>query len=379
MSEKEKKWIRISGPAVAIFIIIAFAVFNSGKDASGTKNVTPRNTEKRIAAAKAELDKIKAERGKDGQPGKLTLLDTLKPEVVLPPVLALLEDELDYFQINRTELVEQIRTDPGKFRIAVPEHWRKRFLILTPAHEKLIGDKMDAEFASEGKIYQNDKDMKRVRQIADKIVAQLPVPAPVRLFLYRDDTINAFCLPNGSIYIHSGLLKNITDDDELAFVIAHEYAHYAARHGNESVTKFIFLLAGDVLAENKAEKLKKEGKAGKGELLRGSYLGGGIVGALLPFSRLRETEADTLGIRYMARAGYDPQGAIRFTRKMVSRKPDDPLWLKLLSTHPAGPKRLKRLQEEYRAIKTGIPRKRFFRRLLENPDAAEEPEKHPNG
>ena len=128
-----------------------------------------------------------------------------------------------------------------------------------------------------------------------------------------------------------------------------------------------------------AEKLKNAGKSGKGELLRGSYLGGGIVGALLPFSRKMENEADTLGFRYMACAGYDPQGAVRLTQKEASKNPNEPLWKKLLSTHPAGPKRLKRLQEECLAIKTGIPRKGFFQRLLEKPDTAKEPKQLPNG
>ena len=224
-------------------------------------------------------------------------------------------------------------------------------MILTPVHEKKIGDKFDTELASKGKIYRNDAEMKRVRRIAEKIAAQLPEPAPIRIFLYRDDTINAFCLPNGSIYIHSGLLKEITDDNELAFVIAHEYAHFAARHSNENATKEIFFMAGNVLAEHKAGKMQGKAKKVKGFLLRGSYIGSGYVGALLPFSRKMESEADTLGIRYMARAGYDPQGAIRFQQRIASKNPKDPLWVKLLSTHPAAPKRLKRMQKECRKLK----------------------------
>ena len=310
-----------------------------------------RNTEKRIERAKAELDKIKESRSKDGKPGKLKWTDAMKPEVVLPPTLALLENELVYYGIDRKELTEQIKKEPEKFRIAVPEHWRKRFLILTPEHEKKIGDKLDAELASEGKIYQNEAEMKRVRRIAEKIAAQLPEPTPIRIFLYRDDSINAFCLPNGSVYVNSGLLKEITDDDELAFVIAHEFAHVAAHHGNESLTKFLFYLAGGVLAENKAAKLQNEGKTGKKILMIAGYYGGGFVGALRPFSRKMESEADTLGIRYMARAGYDPQGAVRFQQRLESINPKDPLWIKLLSTHPAAPKRLKRMQKECRKLK----------------------------
>ena len=375
---KKKEW----GPYIVLAVIFLCPVLISsfcggcdnsdGIPAEKKEQSTPRDTGKRIEAAKAELDKIKEQRaGKDGKPGKLKLTDVTKPEVVLPPVLALLGDELGYYGINNEELTKQIQSDPEKFRAAVPEHGRKRFLILTPAHEKLIGDKLDSELAAEGKIYHDEAQEARVRRIAEKIIAQLPEPVPLRLFLIKDDSINAFCLPNGSVYVHSGLLERVGSDDELAFVIAHEYAHLAARHSNESASKLIFLMAGDVLAEDKANKLEKEGKSGRGNLLRGCYLGGGIVGALLPFSRMMENEADTLGICYMARAGYDPRGALAFFRRMKSANPkDDPGWVKLLSTHPSDEKRLKRMQKEYDAIKGGTPRKGILRRLMKKKEPA---------
>ena len=85
-----------------------------------------------------------------------------------------------------------------------------------------------------------------------------------------------------------------------------------------------------------------------------------------------ESEADTLGIRYMARAGYDPQGAVLFTQRLASTKSDDPLWKKLLSTHPTGPKRLERMEKECRAIKKsgGEPRKGILQRLKKKKDPA---------
>lgn len=107
--------------------------------------------------------------------------------------------------------------------------------------------------------------------------------------------------------------------------------------------------------------MQVKGKKVRGFLLEISYLGGGIVGALLPFSRKMENEADTLGIRYMARAGYDPQGAVRFHQRMASMDPKDPLWVKLLSTHPPTPKRLERMKKEYAAIKRRKLRKNLYR------------------
>jgi|GEM_PF-5457420 len=375
MLNKIKNWCKNAvGVLVGNFIIASPVLIFLTVGAVSEEKPQPQkkvqvDTERRIQAAKEELEKIIKENG------KLSWLLLTRPEAVLPPVLALLEDELSSYGIDKKELLEEIRQNPDRFRVAVPEHWRKRFLILTPAHEKLIGDKFDAEFAAKGKIYRNDSEMKRVRRIAERIVEQLPEPAPIRLFLLRDDTVNAFCLPNGSIYVHSGLLKNVKDDDELAFVIAHEYAHFAARHGNEGTTKTIFFMAGDILVADAAGKLEKEGKFGRGLLLRGSYLGGGFVGALLPLSRLWENEADTLGFRYMSRAGYDPKGALRFMQRLASINPDSPLWQKLLSTHPASPKRLERMQAEYAALKNGNSGRKWFKRSPKQQAPAAEEEK----
>ncbi len=225
------------------------------------------------------------------------------------------------------------------------------FCQLTPEHEKLIGDKLDTELAETGKIYHDAKAMTRIQKIVNKLSMQMPEKQTLKIFLCKDDSINAFCLPNGSIYVHSGLLSKVTDDNVLAFVLAHELAHIAARHGNESASKHIFLMAGDVLAENKAKKLTQSGKAGKGLLLRASYIGGGIVGADLPFRRKMENEADSLGIRYMARAGYDPHAAVRFWEELGNLNAQDPIWVKFLSTHPIDKKRHERMLKECENLK----------------------------
>lgn len=271
----------------------------------------------------------------------------------MPPVLALVSDELNSYGIDSADLSEKIKADPGLFRKKVPEHLRVRFLLLSPEEEKKVGNKIEAELIAKGKTYYDENEFARVQTIVDKIVAQLPTPIPVHVYLYNDDSINAFCILNGSVFIHSGLLKNAPNDDMLAFVLAHELGHLAAQHTNETLTNWMFLIAGDVFAESKEIKLENEGDFIKGLLLRTTYLGGSYAGVLLPFERKMESEADTLGIRYMARAGYNPQAAIDFFKKIQKERPETPAWVNFLSDHPAGEKRIERMEKECEKLGKG--------------------------
>ena len=108
------------------------------RDETRKKEKKSGKTAEKIKKAKAELDKIKESRSKDGKPGKLKWTDATKPEVVLPPLLALVEDDLKYYDLDKAKLIEEIKAHPEKFRRKVPEHWRKRFLILTSEYEKKI-------------------------------------------------------------------------------------------------------------------------------------------------------------------------------------------------------------------------------------------------
>ena len=354
----------IAAIAIIAVIGIAFLCSRSVDELTAQQTETPqgtqasnqslkRSTESKIAAAKEELNKIKERKKENGEDEELNLLDAIKPEVVLPPVLALVSDELKEYDIESEILAEQIKSNPSQFRKKVPEHLRIRFLLLSPEDEKKIGDKTAEELSASGKIYRDETEMKRVQAIVTRIVAQLPCQVPVNIFLYKDDSINAFCLLNGSVYIHSGLLNNVESDDMLAFVIAHEYAHLAAQHVNESLTNQLLFLAGDVIAEDKENKLEKDGKMLEGVVLRTGYLGGGYAGVYLPFERRMESEADTLGIRYMARAGYDPQAAVDFFKALQENSPESPGWIRFLSDHPTDAKRIESMEKECENLKKG--------------------------
>ena len=329
--------------------------FNAGSETTQTTRKTKdrKSIEAKIAAAKNELDKIKAERKESGKDEDLKLWEAIKPEVALPPVLALVSDELGVYDIDSADLSEKIKADPVQFRKKVPEHLRVRFLLFSQEEEKKIGDKLEADLVAGGKTYYDEKEMNRVQTIVDRLAAQLPNPVSVRVHLYRDDSINAFCILNGSVFVHSGLLNSAPSDDMLAFVLAHELAHLAAQHTNERITNWMFLAAGDVFAESKEIELGNEGDSIKGLLLRTSYLGGGYAGVVLPFERKMESEADALGIRYMARAGYDPQAAVDFFRKIQAERPDAPAWVKFLSDHPTDAKRIERMEKECEKLGKG--------------------------
>lgn len=305
------------------------------------------------AAVKARIERAKIELAKIKQGKKLSILDATKPEVVLPPLLILVDEDLKEFGIDKEALAADIKANPAKYRNAAPEHWRKRFLLLAPEQEKLLGDEFDRELQAKGNVCKDKKQMRRINTIVDRIVAQIPGQnrKNFKLHLYRDDSINAFCLPNGSIYVNSGLLEQIKSDDVLAFILGHEIAHYVARHGNESSTKCIMTMAGNTVAANEVYKYWSQGKVKRGALLAIGYFGASKLAFMLPFSREMEKEADTLGIRYMARAGYDPAGAIEFFRMLGDGSNSG--WGSFLSTHPTGKKRMEHMQKEYLKLKNG--------------------------
>ena len=354
ISSMIKKICKEARGIVLFIIMVVLITGSSSENTPGTQDPqNNRNAETKIASARNELAKIKTERKESGKDEDLKLLDAIKPEVALPPILALVSDDLKEYDIDSAALSEKIKADPSQFRKKVPEHLRVRFLLFSPEEEQKIGDKIEAELIAEGKIYNDEKEFARVKTIVDKIAEQLPNPIPIRAYLYKDDTINAFCILNGSVFVHSGLLNNAPNDDMLAFVLAHELGHLAARHTNETVTDWMFLDAGDVFAKSKEIKLKKEGNFIKGLILRASYLGGSYAGVLLPFERKMESEADTLGIRYMARAGYDPRAAVDFFKKIQEERSNIPAWVNFLSDHPADEKRIESMEKECENLKKG--------------------------
>ncbi|MFM7901088.1 MAG: M48 family metallopeptidase [Bacteroidota bacterium] len=157
--------------------------------------------------------------------------------------------------------------------------------------------------------------------------------------LVNSKEVNAWCMPGGKVVVYSGLLPVTKDEVGLAFVMGHEIAHAVARHGNERMSQMLLAQTGavalDVALSNKPDETRA--------IFNTAYGVGVQVGAMLPFSRLHETEADKLGMVFMAMAGYDPAEAPKVWQRMIdmNKGPKTP---EFLSTHPGDKTRIENLR-----------------------------------
>jgi len=155
--------------------------------------------------------------------------------------------------------------------------------------------------------------------------------------LFDGDQANAFALPGGKLGVYTGMLNVAQNQHQLAAVIGHEFAHVIARHGNERVSANY---ASQSVLQVAAIAAGGAGGA-RSELF--SLLGvGAEVGVLLPFGRAQESEADLVGLDYMANAGFDPNEASNLWRNMAASRSGSSQ-PSFLSTHPAPADRIKEL------------------------------------
>lgn len=154
----------------------------------------------------------------------------------------------------------------------------------------------------------------------------------------NDPTINAWCMPGGKVVFYTGILPVCQNDVGVAVVMGHEIAHAIARHGNERMSQGLLIQGGGVTLD----VLTAENPGLTRDLLMQSYGLGSALGSLA-YSRSHESEADKMGLIFMAMAGYNPQEAVDFWKRMGAlggQKPPE-----LLSTHPSDDTRVKNLEE----------------------------------
>jgi predicted Zn-dependent protease len=148
--------------------------------------------------------------------------------------------------------------------------------------------------------------------------------------LVKDKQVNAFCMPGGKVVVFTGILPITENESGLATVLGHEIGHAIARHGNERMSQgLVTQLGGAALAAALSSRPQETQ-----QLFMAAYGLGSQVGVMLPYGRLQETEADHLGLIFMAMAGYDPHLAVNFWKRMASQK-DQAAPPEFLSTHPS--------------------------------------------
>ena len=166
----------------------------------------------------------------------------------------------------------------------------------------------------------------------------LPPAARWEFAIIDDKSPNAFAMPGGKIGFNLGMFPYAPTDDDIAVILGHEVAHVICRHGAERVSQQLGVAAAvAITGEATKNKDPQKRQAWVAAVGLGSQLG-----VLLPYSRGHESEADHLGLLFMARAGYDPEKAPafweRFSKIGGARPPE------FLSTHPADRTRVQQLR-----------------------------------
>jgi predicted Zn-dependent protease len=158
--------------------------------------------------------------------------------------------------------------------------------------------------------------------------------------LIESKEVNAWCMPGGKVVVYSGILPVTQNEAGLAVVMGHEIAHAVAKHSNERMSQALLAQLG---GQTLAAALEQEPQ--QTQQIWMSLFGVGVqVGAMLPYSRLQESEADHLGLIFMAMAGYDPNTAVQFWERMSANAGASPP--EFLSTHPSDENRIREIKSE---------------------------------
>lgn len=185
----------------------------------------------------------------------------------------------------------------------------------------------------------NPKYVNRMKRVAPKIItASGNSPADWEVQVFDSKELNAFALPGGKIGFYTGILDIMENDAQIATVMGHEVAHVNYNHAGERYSQSTLAQTGLTVAQ-----VAVSGSQYQNQIL-GVLGAGATLGVILPFSRRHELEADKFGVRYMARAGYDPNEALRFWENMSAQNSQKPP--EFLSTHPSDATRIAQLKRE---------------------------------
>jgi predicted Zn-dependent protease len=157
--------------------------------------------------------------------------------------------------------------------------------------------------------------------------------------LVESPEVNAWCMPGGKVVVYSGLLPVAQDETGLAVVMGHEIAHAIARHGDERMSQSMLQEFGGLALTTYLEQKPAQTQ----QLWMTAYGVGTTVGLMLPYSRTHESEADHMGLIFMAMAGYDPSASLAFWERMSAGKGGAPP--EFLSTHPSDQTRIANLRK----------------------------------
>ncbi len=224
-------------------------------------------------------------------------------------------------------------------------------IIIVPKYEVLQQSSLQYEEVKKESKILNNKDSENVKKVGNKIALAVdtflrsnPEYADMaddynwEFNLIESDDVNAWCMPGGKVAVYTGILPYAKGENGLAVIMGHEIAHAVADHGRERMSQELIKNYGAATLS----VLFDENPTLASNIFFQAY---GVSSELvtLKYSRDHEKEADKLGLIFMALAGYDPNGAVDFWKRMAADKEAEPL--EFFSTHPNSVTRIQLIEE----------------------------------
>ncbi len=220
--------------------------------------------------------------------------------------------------------------------------------FMSPAQELQVGREEHPRILAQfGGQYADAQVRDYVTRLGRSLAARSEMPELEWHFtVLNSDIVNAFALPGGYVYVTRGLLALASSEAELAGVLGHEIGHVTARHSAQRYSRGTLAQGGAAIATVLGGVLLGDG----GAQLAQTIVGGGAQLALASYSREQEFQADELGVRYLARAQYDPLAMARFLEKLqadsvlqaeLAGHPEAANGFSLLQSHPRTPDRVR--------------------------------------
>jgi predicted Zn-dependent protease len=228
---------------------------------------------------------------------------------------------------------------------------RKQLSLVNESELQLMATNQYNAFLEESKVLTSGKEADLVNRVGGRIANAITAfytkkgdGAVLDGYTWEFNTvdskdINAWCMPGGKVVVYTGILPVTQTESGLAIVMGHEIAHAVAKHGNERMSQAMVQQMGGMALQVAVAQQPQQTQ----QLFMMSFGIGSQLGAILPWSRQQETEADKFGLIFAAMAGYDPREAIPFWQRMDAESGGSPP--EFLSTHPSGDTRIKKLNQ----------------------------------
>ncbi len=233
----------------------------------------------------------------------------------------------------------------------VPITGRSQLHLISSADLNALSFQQYTEFLQQNKLSTNAQNTNMVKSVGLKIqkavenyFAQHNLSNELNGYawefnLVESPEVNAWCMPGGKVVVYTGILPITENETGLAVVMGHEISHAIAQHGAERMSQGLMQQLGgaalSVAIQNEPEATQN--------IFMTAYGLGSTIGVILPYNRTQESEADRLGLIFMAMAGYNPNAALDFwTRMSQSKTGGSPP--EFLSTHPSDQTRIENLK-----------------------------------